>query len=245
MISLTIDDKQVQAAEGRTILEACRENGIHIPTLCYHPALEPYGGCRLCMVEVSTEQRSPRLVASCVYPCEDGIVVRTDTETVKKSRRMTAELLLAGAEGSAEIRALADELGVKEPRFKLPEENTCVLCGLCVRACKEIVGVAAISMIERGITKKVSAPFQLASSRCIGCGTCVLICPTGAFKFTEVAGAHNVEPTLEGYRRGYYRASGEVDLRPDFVKDLTSLLRVQSEPGAPKDQEGSWQTKIR
>lgn len=104
-----------------------------------------------------------------------------------------------------------------------------------MRACKEIVGVAAISLIERGMAKKVSAPFQVASSRCIGCGTCVLICPTGAFKFEEIAGFHNVEPTLEGYRRGYYRASGEIDLRPNFVQDLTSLLRIQSEPGAPKE----------
>jgi bidirectional [NiFe] hydrogenase diaphorase subunit len=216
-------------------LEACRENDVPIPTLCYHPALEPYGGCRLCMVEVSSSQRPTRLVAACVYPCEEGLVIRTDTELVKKSRRMTAELLLSGAQASPEIQALAAELGVDSVRFTLPEENTCILCGLCVRACKEIVGVSAISLIERGMAKKVSAPFQVASSRCIGCGTCVLICPTGAFKFEEVAGFHNVEPTLEGYRRGYYRASGEIDLRPNFVQDLTSLLRIQSEPGTPKD----------
>ncbi len=235
MISLTINDRPVQVAEGRTILEACREYDVPIPTLCYHPALEPYGGCRLCMVEVNTAQRPSRLVAACVYPCEEGLVIRTDTELVKKSRRMTAELLLAGAQSSPEIQTLAAELGVESVRFTLPEDNTCILCGLCVRACKEIVGVAAISLIERGMAKKVSAPFQVASSRCIGCGTCVLICPTGAFKFEEVAGFHNVEPTLEGYRRGYYRASGEIDLRPNFVQDLTSLLRFQSETGAPKE----------
>lgn len=234
MISLIINDQPFQVPEGRTILEACREHGIHIPTLCYHPALEPYGSCRLCMVEVSVPQRPPRLVAACVYPCEEGLTVRTETDLVKQSRRLTAELLLAGARHTPEIAALAAEMGVEAVRYTLPEENACILCGLCVRACKEIVGVAAISMIERGMAKKVSAPFQLASSRCIGCGTCVLICPTGAFKFEEIAGAHNVEPTLEGYRRGYYRASGEIDLHPDFEQNITSLFRIQSEPGEQK-----------
>ena len=231
MVSLTIDDVPMKVPEGRTILEACREHGIYVPTLCYHPALEPYGGCRLCMVELDASPRPPRLVAACVYPCEEGLVVRTDTQMVRNSRRMTAELLMAGAQDTPEIQDLAQELGVKEVRFKLPEEHTCVLCGLCVRACKEIVGVSAISFIERGIAKKVSAPFQVASSRCIGCGTCVLICPTGAFRFEEIAGFHNVEPTLEGYRRGYYRAGGELDLRPDFVQDVLSLLRSQSDSG--------------
>lgn len=243
MITLTINDRPYQVAEGRTILEACREHGIPIPTLCYHPALEPYGGCRLCMVELEVPQRPPRLVAACVYPCEEGLVVRTDTAQVKKSRQITIELLLAGAHDNPEILALAAELGVQTVRFRLPEEDSCVLCGLCVRACREIVGVAAISFIERGMSKKVSAPFQLASSRCIGCGTCVLICPTGAFRFEEIIGSHNVEPTLEGYRRGYYRTSGEIDFRPDFVQDVGSLLRTRSGSEHPEDLEESWQKK--
>jgi len=234
MISLKIDDQSIQVPEGRTLLEACREHGIPIPTLCYHPALEPYGGCRLCMVELELPGRPPRLVAACVYPCEEGLVVHTRSALALKSRRMTAELLLAGARGVPEIEQLAAELGVETVRFQLAETNACVLCGLCVRACREIVGVSAISLIERGMAKKVSAPFELASSRCIGCGTCVLICPTGAFRFEEVAGFHNVEPTLEGYRRGYYRASGEIDLRPDFVQDLPALLRRQGQAGEAK-----------
>ncbi len=229
MIHLTIDDKQIEVHEGRSILEACREHNIHIPTLCYHPALEPYGACRLCMVEVSQGGRKPRLVASCVYPCEEGAVVKTDTETVQQSRRVTAELLLAGSSNSPEIVALADELGVKEVRYHLPEEDACVLCGLCVRACNEIVGVSAISVIQRGIAKKVATPFQVTSSRCIGCGTCVLICPTGAFNFENVAGFQYVSPSESAYKLGYYRLGSELDLRPNFVQDVTTLLQTSKD----------------
>lgn len=229
MIHLTIDEKQIEVQEGRTILEACREHGIYIPTLCYHPALEPYGACRLCMVEVSQGGRKPRLVASCVYPCEEGAVVRTDTETIQQSRRMVAELLLAGSSNSPEMVLLADELGVKEVRYHLPEEDACVLCGLCVRACKEIVGVSAISVIQRGIAKKVSTPFQVTSSRCIGCGTCVLICPTGAFNFENVAGFQYVSPSESAYKLGYYRLGSELDLRPNFVQDVTTLLQTSKD----------------
>ncbi len=232
MIHLTIDDKPIEVHEGRTILEACREHNIHIPTLCYHPALEPYGACRLCVVEVSQGGRKPRIVASCVYPCEEGAMVKTDSPMVQKSRRITAELLLAGSSNSPEIVQLAKELGVKEVRYQLPEENACVLCGLCVRACNEIVGVSAISVIQRGISKKVATPFQVTSSRCIGCGTCVLICPTGAFNFENVAGFQYVSPSESAYKLGYYRLGGELDLRPNYVQDVTTLLQTSTEKEA-------------
>jgi len=224
LIHLTIDDRPIEVPEGRSLLEACRENGIAIPTLCYHPALEPYGACRLCVVELSQAGRKPRLVASCVYPCEEGAVVSTNSEMVQRSRRITAELILAGSYDTPEVLALGKELGVTEIRFKLPEENACVLCGLCVRACSEIVGVSAISVIQRGISKKVSTPFQVKSSRCIGCGTCVLICPTGAFKFESVTGFQYVSPSQSSYRLGYYRLGGELDLHPTYEQDITALL---------------------
>ena len=225
MLHLTIDDKPIEVEEGRSLLEACRENGIRIPTLCYHPALEPYGACRLCTVEVGAQDRRPRLVAACVHPCEEGAQVRTDTPLVQRSRRVTAELLLAGSSASPEISALARELGVTEVRYKLPEENACVLCGLCVRACNEIVGVSAISVIRRGIAKKVATPFEVTSSRCIGCGTCVLICPTGAFNFENVTGFQYVSPSESAYKLGYYRLGSELDLRPNYVQDVTALLQ--------------------
>jgi NADH dehydrogenase/NADH:ubiquinone oxidoreductase subunit G len=228
MVHLTIDDQPIEVPEGRSLLEACREHGIHIPTLCYHPALEPYGACRLCMVELSYPGRKPRLVAACVYPCEEGLNVKTNSERVVRSRRMTAELLLASSYHTPEMLSLAEELGVTEVRFHLPEENACVLCGLCVRACNEIVGVSAISVIQRGIAKKVATPFQVTSSRCIGCGTCVLICPTGAFQFESVAGFQYVSPSESAYRLGYYRLGGELDLHPNFVQDVAGLF---SNPG--------------
>ena len=236
MIHLTIDEKKIEVHEGRTILEACREYGIRIPTLCYHPALEPYGACRLCMVEVSQDGgRKPRLVASCIYPCEEDAVVRTDTPMVQQCRRVTAELLLAGSSNSPEIAALAADLGVTEVRYRLPEEDACVLCGLCVRACNEIVGVTAISVIQRGIAKKVSTPFQVTSSRCIGCGTCVLICPTGAFNFENVTGFQYVSPSEPAYKLGYYRLGSELDLRPNFVQDVTALLQTSGNKEASNE----------
>lgn len=237
MIHLTINDQPIEVAEGRTLLEACRAHGIHVPTLCYHPALEPYGACRLCMVEVSQPLHEPRPVASCTYPCEEGAVVRTDTEEVKRSRRITAELLLAGASHTPEIRALAEELGVPAVRFKMPEEDACVLCGLCVRACSEIVGVNAISLIRRGIAKQVSPPFQIASYSCIGCGTCVLVCPTGALRLSDVLGFRSVHPADSAYDRDYCQVCGDADLSPHFVEDVASLF-VKDAPGGPPPQSG-------
>jgi NADH dehydrogenase/NADH:ubiquinone oxidoreductase subunit G len=210
--------------DDRTLLEACREHGIHVPTLCHHPALEPYGGCRLCMVEISQDCRPSKLVAACVYPCQEGITVKTNSAMVIRSRQMTVELLMASAHNTPEISSLAEALGVKKIRFKMPEENACILCGRCVRACKEIVNINAISVIQRGISKKISTPFQIASSLCIGCGTCVLICSTGVFKLSDVIGAYRDPISDPSYRRRYYRVGTELDLRPNFVQDVTALL---------------------
>ena len=158
MIQLTIDGKSIRTPEGRSLLEACRENYIHIPTLCYHPAIQPYGACRLCMVEIRQGDRPSRLVASCTYPCEEGLQVQTGSPAVLKSRRITAELLMAGAWNSPEIQALAESLGVQDVRYHLPQEELCVVCGLCVRACKEIVGVQAITRQE--ILKEEQEPVR-------------------------------------------------------------------------------------
>ena len=227
MITLTIDGREIQVEKGCTILEAAREHGIPIPTLCYHEAMEPFAACRLCVVEVETN-RGRQLAASCAYPCTDGLIVHTNSDVVLQSRRITVELLMASAGHVPIIRQLADELGVGEPRFTMAPDN-CILCGLCVRACQEIVGVGAISVINRGIEKEVSPPFRIASDTCIGCGTCVLVCPTGAITLDDITGGtQTVHPWESEFDAVACRICGHHYLAPEFV-DHTTLLAAEEE----------------
>jgi len=186
LIRLEIDEHEIEIKSGQTVLSAAREHGIEIPTLCFHEALEPFAACRLCMVEVNAG-RGWQLVAACAYPCAQNLQVRTRSAAVLQSRRTTVELLMASASQVPVIRQLADQLGVADPRFTMDADD-CILCGLCVRACAEIVGVSAISVINRGIEKQVSTPFSIASGQCIECGTCVLVCPTGAIQLEDITG---------------------------------------------------------
>ena len=184
MIALTIDGKEVEVEAGRTLLDAARENGIHIPTLCYHEALEPFGGCRMCVVELDTP-RGPRVVASCTYPVEDGAVVHTDTEQIGQLRKVAAQLLMARAGHTPFIQELAASVGVDSTPYTLPTDS-CVLCSRCVRACREIVGIGAISMANRGSDRMVAPPFSISSADCIECATCVQVCPTDAITLKHI-----------------------------------------------------------
>ena len=183
MLRLTIDDQLVEIPQGYTLLQAAREHGVHIPTLCYLESLAPYAACRLCLVELAGP-RGSKLVASCAYPCEDGLVVRTRSDMVLNARRTVVELLMSTAGHLPVVQALAAELGVPAPYVTL-DPNDCILCGLCVRACKEIVGVGAISLVNRGMARAVSTPFQISSADCIECATCALVCPTGAIRIEQ------------------------------------------------------------
>jgi NADH dehydrogenase/NADH:ubiquinone oxidoreductase subunit G len=182
MIAFTIDGKQVQGEEGWTVLDAAQWQGVDIPTLCYHPAVEPYGACRLCVVEVDDGRRS-RVVISCMYPIREGIKVLTDTPRVNNVRRWIVQLLLDESPASPEIKELAKTFGVTPSRFK--KEGVafaCHLCGLCVRACQEVVGIQALSFGNRGLRKEITSPFGVGSKDCLGCGTCLYVCPTGAME---------------------------------------------------------------
>jgi NADH dehydrogenase/NADH:ubiquinone oxidoreductase subunit G len=177
-IPIIIDGHLVEVDKGATIINAAKKAGVFIPTLCYHEALKPYGACRLCIVEV-VQNRQRRLVTSCNYPAEAGMEVLTDTLKVRQMRRMIVELLLARCPEMPAVQILARRMGIEISGFRKRETKECILCGLCVRFCEEVVGASAIGLSNRGTEREVSTPFKAASDVCIGCGSCTYICPTG------------------------------------------------------------------
>ncbi len=202
-IRLTIDSNEITVDTGITILEAARQNDIHIPTLCHHPALSNWGGCRMCVVQVDG---APRLVASCVMPVRDGMQVVTSNERILESRRMILEFIFAERNhncmfcpqsGDCELQQLAyalqmDHLTVTQSFTRFPvdvtnahmgiDHNRCVLCGRCVRACAELSGAHVLTFQNRGPQSMVGLDLDetLEGSACLGCGICLQVCPTGA-----------------------------------------------------------------
>jgi len=202
-ITLTIDGKKVTCDEGRTVLEAALDNDIYIPNLCYHPLLEPYGACRMCIVEIEGMRGLP---TACTTRAADGMVVRTDSDEIHQVRRMTAELLivdhftdclLCSSNQRCELQNVAAYLGIDRTRLKRTVRETevddsnpffrrdmskCILCAKCVRMCQEVRAVSAIDTAFRGYETTISAPngVPIAESVCVSCGACVDVCPTGA-----------------------------------------------------------------
>ncbi|MBW1767631.1 MAG: (2Fe-2S)-binding protein [Deltaproteobacteria bacterium] len=175
-VLLQIDGKEVKAREGVTVLEAAKSADIFIPTLCHHEKLEPYGGCRICTVEVDISGWT-NLVASCIYPVAQDLVVRTRSEKVDKIRKMILELLLAHAPDSVELQDLAQEYGADKDRFE-KESSFCILCGLCVRYCAEVKKKNAIGFVDRGARREISFIPEIASKECWNCKECFPLCPT-------------------------------------------------------------------
>jgi formate dehydrogenase major subunit len=203
MISLTIDGRTVEVPPGMTVLQAARQQGIEIPTLCDHPALEPYGGCRLCLVEV---QGFRTLVTSCTLPVSQGLVVRTDTPAIRTSRKFILEMLFSErnhfcmfcekTNGDCELQNAAYAEGMNhwpiQPTWKtyqvdsshphfVIDHSRCILCRRCVRACSDLVGNHTLSLENRGAQTMLVAGLgsPIGESNCIRCGTCYQVCPTG------------------------------------------------------------------
>lgn len=206
IVRLTINGRQVIAGKGATVLEAALGAGSYIPTLCYDPDLKPYGGCRLCVVEI---EGMGGLVSSCTTPATDGMVVHTDTPRVNQSRRITMELIIANHHGDClacaksqdcELLKIARYLGIEQERVErlrkgtqvlsvdkshpafIRDLNKCILCAKCVRACHEIVCHDAIDIAFRGNLARIATfgDRPIAESICKSCGECVMRCPTGA-----------------------------------------------------------------
>jgi len=227
LVTLTIDDLKFQAEEGSTILQVARANGIDIPALCYNEALESYGACRLCSVEIIRNSRS-RIVASCLYPIEEGLIVKTASDKVLAVRKMLVELLLARCSEEKIIQDLAKQLGIVESSFKPEyiERKNCILCAQCVRACREVVGVSAISLVNRGIKKEVAAPFLETASACIGCGSCVYICPTSCIKMEDKDGTRIIHNWKVRFKLKQCKVCGNYfapEAQLDYIKKQAGL----------------------
>ena len=183
-IHLEIDGNTVEASEGMTVLEAASQAGISIPTLCHHEKLEPFGGCRLCIVEVEMNGWTKRVV-SCVYPVEDNLVVKTRSEKIDQIRKMILELLLAHAPDSPDLLEMAREYGADKDRFE-KESSFCIHCGLCVRYCDEVKKANAVGFVDRGIRKEISFIPEIAAKECWDCKECFPLCPTEALQAAYV-----------------------------------------------------------
>ncbi len=194
MVNIKIDGKRIRAQDGETILEAASRHGIEIPALCHHEAVEPWGGCRLCMVEITKKawEGWSRLVTSCLYPVEEGLEVETASERVMASRRETLDLLLARCPETPKVRDLAAEYGIEETSYRPREEpDDCILCGICTRICASL-GHHAIVLTGRGPAKKVDTPFNEPTDACVGCGACAQNCPTLAIPMREMNGMRTI-----------------------------------------------------
>ena len=186
-IIIQIDGKKVKAAEGMTVLEAAQSAGIFIPTLCYHPKLEPRGLCRMCTVEAEVRGWT-KYVAACLYPVEKDLIVRTRSEKVDKIRKLILEFMLAHAPNSPPLLELAQEYGADKDRFE-KEASFCILCGLCVRYCAEVKKNNAVGFVECGARREIRFIPEIALTECVNCKECFELCPTSylqaAFLLTE------------------------------------------------------------
>jgi heterodisulfide reductase subunit A len=221
MVALTINGQRVEVEEGTKLLRAIEKAGVKVPTLCDHKALSPYGACRLCVVEVGTEGRSSEFQASCSYPVREGLVVSTDTERVRRARRITAELLLARCPESETIQRIAADLGVGEPRIEKKYDD-CVYCGLCVRMCAERMKRSAVGFSGRGPRKKLEPPFGKHNEMCWTCGACNQICPVGK-KVTTLTTERTPVPIPNSYNLGLDHRAAAYILFPQAVPNKATI----------------------
>lgn len=184
-MTITIDNIPCACEPGEYLLDIAARNGIRIPNLCHHDGLAGQACCRVCIAEVATDS-GRRVVTSCVYPVERECAVFTDNDEVKRQRRMVLRLLRAQAPQSEDVARLCEEYGVPDAgeRFEEVPDGKCILCTLCVKACKSL-GTGAIGTAGRGVAKTVTTPYDEPSLACVGCASCASVCPTGFIEVSE------------------------------------------------------------
>lgn len=191
---IQINGKMVKVREGEMVLDAIRREGIDIPTLCDHPALEPNGACRLCMVEITKADWNgwSKSVTSCLYPVEDGLMVSTHSPEIIEIRRNILDMYLARCPNSDLIQEMAEEHGITKTSFDtIPDSDNCIMCYACTRVC-EVLGKSAISAVGRGHDKKIASPFGDTPPDCIGCLSCAHICPTDVIPWQDKNGTRTI-----------------------------------------------------
>ena len=189
---MRIDNHELKVTREMSVLEAAREAGVTIPTLCHHEKLEAFGGCRLCIVEVE-EKGWSRLVVACVFPAEDRLVVKTRSEKIDRLRKTILELLMAHAPSSPQLMELATEYGANPNRFE-KQASFCIHCGLCVRYCNEVKQLDVVGFIDRGINKEIAFVPKLAAESCNDCKECFPLCPTSYLQAAFVLVEANAFP---------------------------------------------------
>lgn len=190
-LNIIINGKECAAEKGEYLLDIAERNGITIPHLCHHESLRGLATCRICVVEV-TENGRKKIVTSCIFPVMRDLIVETETDEIKSMRKTLIALLMAETPDNERIQLLAKEYGILDTtRFEASEDNQCMMCGLCVKACEEM-GCNAIATVNRGTTKKIATPYEEPSMECIGCGSCAYVCPTGCIKIEDSYGTRQI-----------------------------------------------------
>ncbi len=255
MVNITIDGKQLEVPEGITVLQAARLGGIEIPTLCDHPQLTPYGGCRMCLVEVEGMRT---LQTSCTLPVSNNMVVRTNTAAVKDARKFVLTMIFSERNhfcpfcvvsgGDCELQNAAYAEGMTywpiQPNFKpyevdashpyiILDQNRCILCRRCVRACGELVGNFTLGFEERGAESRLVADLgvPLGESTCVSCGTCIQVCPTGAL-IDRNSAYHGLETQVDHHETICLGCS--IGCGVDVLTRDNNMVRI----------EGNWEAPI-